>query len=549
VRCVVLSGGATRVATARAQRLDLAPDADDAAWRAAVVAALTAWRKENVLPDVPAVVTAPSAHTLIRALKVPSATLLQTIAEEAKQQLPFALEELDWDYVVVDTQGDQSSVSLAAVKKTIVADVMDICREAGITIKSIESGAFALGNVVLNAAQGNCESPVAVLSIEADASNLTIVDGSKLWMRTLPVNGASLVSGLAKGLSLDYAQARETLFKEVGLAGPQEGDSDSVKNVRASITRLVVEMTRSYTFYRSQLGGEKPARLLITGCYSAIQGLQEFLADRLKMDVAALDVFQGLEGGVSENAIWYAEALGCAISGAGAAAYQLNLLPKDILAQRRLNRRKPFIIAAAYLLVAMFAALYFLALQRAGAVKDASAQARAKFDAITAVKRQVDNARKEVEQASTEAEGLRRLLWERDLYPELLMQIYKIFPSNVWLSGIETISYRTIQDQEFLALDPTTAGRIKKIEDEEILDRTVRLLLRGGCYGNWTELMPQIESEMSAIKGVAGFKQRGLTRYQQYSEFELDLDLDWDDNGTPDVTDIKTTYGASSSPR
>jgi len=542
LKCVVVSAqrGAVKVTNCTSVRLEVAADADAATWHAAVVKALGELRAKKAIPDGPVAVTAPTAHTLIRALKVPTAKFEQQLPEEAKQQLPFPLEELDWDAVTVGSEGEQSFVSLAAVKKDITADVLAMLAESGITAQRIESGALALANVLLQAGGGSCSTPTAVLTLGATAANLTIVDGTKVWMRTLPVAGTALVTGLAKALNVTEAAAREELAANINVAVQAENETDAVKNVRATIMRLVMEITRSLTFYKSQLNGEKPQKLLLAGGYSMIAGLREFLADRLKMPVEPLEVFGAASGGDTAHAAWYGEALGCALAAAGAAVYQLNLMPKDIIAQRELDRKKPFVLAAAAVLLLLFAGLYGMKLQEKGKLMQVAQAARAQADTARQFDQQIAKIEASMRVEDGKSVNLRRVLWERELYPYVLQQFAAVVPSNVWLYGVDTVTFGEVYERERLTTSGRGATRMVVIDDPELLARPVRVIVRGGSYGDgaWTEELPVVEKKITAVPDFVALRQTALKRNKKYAEFDLEVDLDFDRNGKADFTDI-----------
>jgi type IV pilus assembly protein PilM len=538
LKCVVLSAEkeTVRIEACHSRKLALPVDADESAWRSAALAVLKEWRDSDVIGEDTVVVSAPSAHTLVRALKLPTSELPSKLAEEAKQQLPFPLETLDWDYAVVSEEGDQSHLSLAAIKKEIVEDILSLMQESGITPAAIDNGAMGLANVMLHADGGSCETPAAVLSLGATASNLSIVDGTKVWMRTLPVTGISVVTSLAKTLSVSEEEARTKLTSDVNLAAPAGGEeTPATKNVRAAITRLVMEITRSLTFYRSQLNGEKPQVLYVTGGYSTIPGLCAFLSERLKMDVKPFEVFRNIEGAPAENTFLYGEALGVALSGAGQARYVLNLLPKDVQWQREFDTKKPLLIAASFLLAALFGVLCVLAFLGKGEVGSQSTAAEAALDTAKKYDGQIKKIQNEHKKQFSENTSLARILWERDMYVYLLREITKVMPTNMWFDGLETVTFGTIYETAIMDMEDSGFGRI---EDKDLLARPVQVVLSGGYYGDWDAKMPEFETTLKQIPGIAGFKQTGSKTMKKYILFNLALQLDSNNDGKSDLEEI-----------
>ena len=250
----------------RANCLKLADDADGAAWREAAVNVLKSWKSENLIsPEDSVYVTAPNDQVLIRTLKIKTSEIKEQLAVEADKQLPLDLKEVDWDSVIVAEENEQSYIALAAVKKQVVLDILSLMAEAGIEPNAIDCGTIAAGNVFINANIENTGAKAAILDIGATASNLTIIDGEKIWMRTFPVTGTALIGSVAKNLNISTAEARKIVNEEINLNSQTEEESAAMKNVRATITRLVMEITRSLTFYKSQLGAEKPVKLLLAG--------------------------------------------------------------------------------------------------------------------------------------------------------------------------------------------------------------------------------------------------------------------------------------------
>jgi len=547
IKCVVLSisNESVRLTSCQAECLNIAPDAGDDAWSEAAGNILKKWKSENIITgDALVTATSSSAHTLIRALKIPTSELQTKITEEADKQLPFPIAELDWDYEVINEADGQSFVTLAATKKEITEKTVALFAGCGIKVSAFESGALALGNVLLNAKNGDCPEPTAILSIGATASNLTVVHGTKVWMRTLPITGDSFTASMSKSLGMSKEDAKKAILSEINLSSSPSSDSDSTKNLRAGVSRLVMEITRSLTFYRSQLNAEKPAKLLITGGYSAIGGIKEFLKDRLKIEVDTFDVFQKIEGD-NDNKQWFGEALGCALDAADLTTYSFNLLPSNIQFQQKLDSKKNLIIASAFLIVVVFAALFVITKIKSKDITSKYNQASYALNDAEQFDSKINRIKKQIEAETKEAEQFRKVLTDRDLYTYLFAEITKVMPSNMWLTGIKSVTFGTIYDRESAETDFGRDGRTVRIEeDNPIKKETVRLVLMGGCYGYeaWVNQKEELQKSFKNISGISGFTEKGLSTYKQYSSFEIEVDLDLNQNNSSDTKDIKEAF-------
>ena len=520
--------------------LNLAADADDSAWRDAVVNVLNSWKSEKLIePEDELCVTAPNDQVLIRALKIKTEDIKTQLEQEADKQIPVPLDSVDWDIVTVGEENDQSHLVLAAVKKDIVENIISMLAEAGLEANSIDCGAMAIGNVYLHSSGGEAEVPAAILNIGAASSDLVIVDGKKVWIRTLPVTGKSIVSSVAKNLNMSVEEAKKAISTQIDLAAPAGEESPISKNVRATMSRLVMEITRSLTFFKSQIGGEKPQKILVCGDYSNIPGLTAFLTGRLKIEASELNAFQGFGETDAENVYLYPQALGCALAGSGLALYTLNILPKNVQFQQSLNRKKVCIAVSAYIFAAIFITLFAIVNFKSKDVKAQAEIANSEVSQVSSLNSKIGKIQKQINKKQLEIDEIHRVVLSRDLYVQALQQLSEAIPSNLWISGIENITFGDVYERELLENDNAGPGAIIVDEKSELYNRPVRLLIRGGYYGNWMDDMPKRKERLAKIPGFAGFTQRRMIKQKKYYTFELDVDLDTNYNNKPDLEDIK----------
>ena len=534
-----VSKGSVKLTGCQTVTLEVAHDADDSAWRAAVLEVLKQQKAAGSLDKKSEIyVTLPSAQVLARALKIPTAELQAQIEEEAKKNLPLPIEEAEWGYNVVGEAGDQSHVSLLAVKSSVVEDINAIFEEAGLSLAGATSGALNLANLLIAEGKGSVEAPTAVLSIGASSTNLVIAEGTKVWMRALPVFGSTLVSALTVG-GASFDEARKTLLEQVDLGN---AEAESTKAVGQALSRLVMEITRSIVNYRTSLSGEKPAKILLTGGYAKIKGLDAYLQDKLKTDTAYLDAFSAFEGEQGDS-FAFAEALGALTTVSGKSPYSVNLVPADLQWQRSFDGKKPLIIAAVALLAVLFGALFFL---NQGKISEESKQAETAQQTLEEAQK-YDKAIKEVQKniktqlAENEVYG--RLLWERDAYVYTISQFASKMPTNMWLYGVRSFTLGDISEETALSGNANDVLVINSDEDAKTL---VRIGVDCGYYGNWAEAMPEIQKLVAETVGNAGFKVGRDLPWLKYTELQMVVDLDWNNNDKDDFSEYKEKFSLKS---
>jgi len=108
-------------------------------------------------------------------------------------------------------------------------------------------------------------------------------------MRDLAIGTSSFVEKIEERLSVDKQRAREVLF-----GSPERGEACLPEIVSEVGGDLVGEIERSLAF--SDSGGDAGVlnRMILSGGGSAINGLREFLADRLSIPVEIADPFRKL---------------------------------------------------------------------------------------------------------------------------------------------------------------------------------------------------------------------------------------------------------------
>ena len=524
--------GGVKIVACQNVTLDVPGGADDSAWRTAVLEAL---KQQNIDKKAEIYVVLPSAQVLTRALKIPTADVQQQLAEEAGKNLPLPLEEAEWGYNVVGESGDQTHISLLAIKSSQVEEINDLFEEAGLSVAGATSGALNLADLLLLEGKGSVEAPTAILSIGASSTNLVIAEGTKVWMRSLPVTGASLVSALTAG-GASFDEARTKLLSQINLTGESEDD----KAVAQALSRLVMEITRSIVNYRTSLSGEKPTKILLTGGYSKIKGLDAYLQDKLKTDVAFFDAFSALEGEKGEGAA-FGEAVGAVVSVSGLVPYSVNLVPANLQWQRSFDAKKPMLIAAVALLAVLFAVLGVLNLGKISKEQAAADEAQAKLEEAQKYDKNIKAIQKNIQTQLKENEVYGRLLWERDVYTYVISQVASQMTSNMWLYGVRSWTLGDIAEENALSTDSSEIMSV----DETTSPTIVRVALNCGYYGDWASAQQEWEQKIASLTGCAGFTIGSSTSWSKYTEVQMIIDLDWNNNSKGDLADFKAKAPAS----
>ncbi len=339
---------------------EAAAEADLSAY---IVSTIRQLMREKGIRPAPTYMTISGQAVFPRFVKLPAVArdkLLPIIRYEAEQNVPFPIDEVVWDYQVLESEASQPediNVMLVAVKIESVTRLTDCVEAAGLEPDVVDVAPMALYNTVRFNYPG-LQGCTMILDIGARSSSLVFMEDEMVFSRSIPVAGGTITQEIMKefGVPAPEAEAlkRQHAFVAFGgvYAGPENETADRVsKIVRSVITRLHAEVSRSVNFYRSQQGGSPPSLILLTGGSSAIPHTDTFFREKLKVDVDYLNPFVNIPVSpriptqdVERDMHLLGEVAGLAIRWKLSCPIEISLMPPDLLAHKTLRRRQPFFV-------------------------------------------------------------------------------------------------------------------------------------------------------------------------------------------------------------
>ena len=349
----------------------------------------------------------------------------QMVRYEIEQNIPFPIDEMVCDRQVLgDTESGDKSVMIVAAKVDQVEALTSAVSSVGFSPELVDAAPIALTNALrFCRADDGC---VVLLDVGAKTTSLVIVEGDKIYNRSIPVAGNSLTKEIAAALGCSAEEAEQLKMEKgyVSMGGVTE-DEDEVadrisKVCRAVVTRLHAEISRSINFYRSQQGGSIPTKLYLAGGSALLPQLDVFFAESLQLEVEYFNPFEVLGVGpkVDAEALGYdsvriAHTAGLALHLAGAARFAVNLLPPSIVAARAERAKIPFVAVAGAAVVAALV-LVMLAINRDTAVIEAERDAvKVRVDSLSKFDKQVKAGEESLAATVADADAVRALLFAR----------------------------------------------------------------------------------------------------------------------------------------
>ncbi len=305
---------------------------------------------------------------LARFIKLPpveSKKIPDIVKYEAKQQIPFALEDVVWDYQQMaggseeDGFALETEVGLFAMKRDQVFRALKPFEDAGIEVDVIQLTPLTIYNYTVfdqmqdlpPADQYDPDNPpesVVVLSLGTDTTDLVITNGYRVWQRSVPLGGSHFTKALTKELRLTFAKA-EHLKKNA----TQADDPKAVfQAMRPIFNDLLTEIQRSIGYFTSIDRSAKIGRVIALGNAMKLPGLQKYLSQNLGYPVADVQKYRGMAGeavvgapAFKENLLSFAVCYGLVLQGMGLSKLSTNLLPREIVTDRLIRDKKPWAVS------------------------------------------------------------------------------------------------------------------------------------------------------------------------------------------------------------
>ena len=292
----------------------------------------------------------------------------QIVTFEAQQHVPFPINEVVWDYEMIEG-GDDKEVVIVAIKEDSLDEINDTVTASGLSTLEVDVAPMALYNAYRHS-YGAPDEPTLIIDIGAKTSNLLYVEGKRFFTRSVAIGGASISAAIAKEYNITFPEAEHHKITN-GLVALGGGHTEAMDEslaalavvIRNALTRLPAEIARTTNYYRSQHAGNMPRKVLLAGGGANLPYTLEFFQEKLGIPVEFFSPLGQITIGrgvnvdvVSREAHTMGELVGLGLRGIGKSTINIDLVPSAVGIARAESKRKPFLIAAATLLVVGFSA-------------------------------------------------------------------------------------------------------------------------------------------------------------------------------------------------
>jgi type IV pilus assembly protein PilM len=421
--------------------------------------ALETFLSRNSLTGDRVAISVSGQSGLSRFIKLPpveTKKIPDIVKYEARQQIPFALEDVVWDYQqmaggsVEEGFALETEVGLFAMKRDQVYRALKPFLDAGIEVDIIQLTPVALYNFaafdqmpdIPPPEQYTADDPpesTIVMSLGADMSDLVVSNGYRVWQRTVNLGGNHFTKALTKQMKLTFAKAEHLKRNAMKAEDPKA----VFQAMRPVFGELLGEVQRSLSFFQNIDRTAKLGRVVALGNAMKLRGLHKYLAQNLGLEVAELDRYANLSGSAvtespafKDNMLSFGVCYGLCVQGLGLARLSTNLVPPEIVKDRMIKAKKPWAVAAVALLLLGCTIGYFGKWREWSSArpdenfKDAFSKADQATAAAKSAKDDYDTADAQFKRWESDGEQLAGINQRRLLWAEMLKAVNDCLPRD-----------------------------------------------------------------------------------------------------------------------
>ncbi len=466
----------------------------------------------------------------IQVIAVSYEKLRQHIRFEAEQHIPFALNEVLWDYCLVNPErkkhpglqekrSGEWRVILAAIKKNLVDRQREFISRIRGKCRLIDVGPIAFHSASCFMDAHFLKQTIVLLDMGARGTNLIIAGNGEVWVRSFPLGADRFTQAVSEKMKIAFNEA-EVLKQRVGLGpAPDSGESAVVEAIKPAVTDLLEEIQRSLEYYHTQVttagaSHPKPAKMVLGGGGALLKGIVPLFQEKLGTPVELWSGFQNLSSRVSPAVsqwpqVQFGTAMGLALRGLVTSPIELNLLREEV--NRHAERKTLRLYGGGSL---------FLILGMLGIMAQATrSEYQKKAGYLEEIKKTIKTYQsyepkiKELELKNhllkNQVSSLYGVLRQRQTWLDVLQRLEKSLPKEVWLMSYEGTLDLTSGSQD------ATAG-------------VVRIVGRSLSYQGVTEFVSNLKNsvQFTQVKPVSSNIKKSETG-DEIVEFQVEMKIAW----------------------
>lgn len=420
---------------------------DDKERAARIQSAFTTLTQNHKFGNDPVYISVPGNVCLHREFQLPPGSedrLADLVMYEAKQQIPFPLEQVEWGYERFE---DPSGVGVAliAVRKNDIQDLLNTAAANKLNIRGITAAPMALFNFVQH--EFKPESTTLILDAGSKGTDFVVMNKRQIYFRTIQIAGREITRQLENKFKVPFEKAEEL---KVNIEKSPQMDK-ILAVIEPTLRQLGAEVQRTIGFYKSKARGQRIQQAYLLGHTFRLPKMAEFLQSQVReAPFALVEGLQRIRLDVSINPeAWNAEfptmavAMGLGVQGLGLSELTLNLIGKQTEAAATTSKWKGWAAASVAVVVATLGFSYLQASNADGVYAEKKTKLKESVDRAKRFETEEDSATQTLPQREELAKRYARIGSDRG-------KVAQLFPKLVGLKGSDGRALFSAENKMFL---------------------------------------------------------------------------------------------------
>lgn len=377
----------------------------------------------------------------------------QLVAFEAQQHVPFPINEVVWDWQMLEASGPEREVVIVAIKSDTLDELNDCVENANLSTGCVDASPMALANAY-QFSYGDQDEAALLIDIGARTSNLIYLEGNRVFTRSIAFGGSAITSAIAKEYGVAYmeAESQKVANGMVALDTRHTSQLDELTAalascIRTALNRMPADIARTTNFFRSQHGGNAPKRVILAGGGANLPMIGEFFYEKLRLPVEYFNPLRNVAVGpdvdvekVSSEAHLMGELVGLALRSIDRASIAIDLTPLSVQSKRDESRRRPWLIGAAALTLLSFAGLYVNHSSKLSGLTAKQNEVQNRITAITKYSKPITESKQLVERVDAIASQYVKAHRGQREWLEIIDELKNRFgDSHVWVTDFSPV--------------------------------------------------------------------------------------------------------------
>ena len=330
---------------------------------------LNTFARRNDLSKDPIAISVPGQTSFARFIKLPPVDpkrVPEIVKFEAVQQIPFDINEVEWDWQLMPKpDSPDTEIGIFAIKNELVGKYLENFAAENIRITVVQMAPIALYNYAWfdrNDLDDTDKKAVVILDMGADNTNLVICSKSTVWQRCIPLGGNNFTKTIAEAFKLNFEKA-EKLKRGAPVSKYARQIFHAMKPI---FTDFGAEVQRSLGYYSSSHKDTTFTKIVLLGGSFRLQGLNKYLQQTTQLPAVRPDAFEKLTPAANvstaklhENIADFGIVYGLGLQALGLTKIQSNLLPKKIARSMMWAQKSKYFTTAAIILLAVSILAFF----------------------------------------------------------------------------------------------------------------------------------------------------------------------------------------------